>query len=46
MTEIEQIMKILEGLQQMIDNVEDGIDKCLDRIEAIENTLEENHIGE
>lgn len=46
MTEVEQIFMFLEAHQQMIDHVENGIEKCFDRIEYIEKMLKENHIGE
>lgn len=46
MTDIEQIMAFLEAHQQLIDHLEDGIDKLWARVELIERKLKENYIGE
>lgn len=44
--DIEQIMIILENYARQIMHMQDGIEKCFDRIELIERKLKENHIGE
>jgi hypothetical protein len=44
--QLEQIMTFLNAHAEQIKDLQDGIEKCFDRIELIEKKLQENHIGE